>query len=83
MPALRWAALQWQTFNKAIEEWSLFFFSPRPLTLLHFFRAVGTVPPPNMVTYYAQRASEGGLLLSKATCIGPRAHGRVKSLAWL
>ncbi|KAI8470316.1 MAG: putative 12-oxophytodienoic acid reductase [Monoraphidium minutum] len=38
-------------------------------------RALGGVPQPNMVTYYSQRASEGGLVVSEATCVSETAHG--------
>jgi N-ethylmaleimide reductase len=35
----------------------------------------GAVPRPLNVTYYAQRASEGGLLISEGAPISPTAHG--------
>lgn len=38
-------------------------------------RALGGIPQPNMVTYYSQRASDGGLIISEATCISETAHG--------
>ncbi|GBF95506.1 12-oxophytodienoic acid reductase [Raphidocelis subcapitata] len=38
-------------------------------------RAIDTVPVPEMALYYAQRASEGGLMIAEATCIMPQAHG--------
>jgi len=38
-------------------------------------RAIGTVPIPEMATYYGQRANPGGLIISEATCITPAAHG--------
>lgn len=38
-------------------------------------RAIGTVPVPEAALYYEQRATDGGLLISEATCISPAAHG--------
>eukprot|EP00887_Chlorella_sp_A99_P000665 scaffold5.g665.t1 len=38
-------------------------------------RAIDTIPHKNAITYYSQRASQGGLLLTEATCISERAHG--------
>ncbi|WIA16671.1 hypothetical protein OEZ86_008141 [Tetradesmus obliquus] len=38
-------------------------------------RAPNNVPAPIMATYYGQRASEGGLIISEATAICPEAHG--------
>ncbi|KAF6263436.1 putative 12-oxophytodienoic acid reductase [Scenedesmus sp. NREL 46B-D3] len=38
-------------------------------------RAPDNVPAPVMATYYGQRASAGGLIISEATAICPEAHG--------
>lgn len=38
-------------------------------------RAIDTVPMPQMAIYYAQRATDGGLMIAEATCIMPSAHG--------
>lgn len=38
-------------------------------------RAPGNVPSQVMATYYGQRASRGGLIISEATAICPEAHG--------
>lgn len=38
-------------------------------------RAIDTVPTPPMAVYYAQRASQGGLMVAEATCISVAAHG--------
>ncbi|BDA45039.1 12-oxophytodienoate reductase 1 [Coccomyxa sp. Obi] len=38
-------------------------------------RALGTVPQINAAEYYAQRTSNGGLLISEATCISVEGHG--------
>lgn len=38
-------------------------------------RALGTIPQPAAATYYAQRATKGGLMLSEATVICPQGHG--------
>lgn len=38
-------------------------------------RAIDTVPTAPMITYYSQRASDGGLMIAEATCIMPSAHG--------
>jgi hypothetical protein len=38
-------------------------------------RAPNNVPAPIMATYYGQRASAGGLIISEATAICPEAHG--------
>ncbi len=38
-------------------------------------RAFGTVPTASMVTYYSQRASQGGFLIAEATPINASAHG--------
>lgn len=38
-------------------------------------RAPDGVPQPMMRTYYEQRASEGGLVISEATGVGPTADG--------
>ncbi len=43
--------------------------------LLACCRAIGTVPQPNMAVYYAQRASEGGLIISEATGVSERGYG--------
>jgi 2,4-dienoyl-CoA reductase-like NADH-dependent reductase (Old Yellow Enzyme family) len=40
-------------------------------------RAIGFVPQPAAATYYSQRASEGGLLISEATGISPTSLGCV------
>lgn len=38
-------------------------------------RALGGIPQPNMVEYYRQRATEGGLIVSEATCVSDTALG--------
>uniref|UniRef100_A0A383VSS5 NADH:flavin oxidoreductase/NADH oxidase N-terminal domain-containing protein n=1 Tax=Tetradesmus obliquus TaxID=3088 RepID=A0A383VSS5_TETOB len=38
-------------------------------------RAPGTVPMPAMATYYSQRATAGGLVISEATCISQQGQG--------
>jgi 12-oxophytodienoic acid reductase len=38
-------------------------------------RAPGNVPVPAMGTYYSQRATPGGLLITEATCISQQAQG--------
>lgn len=38
-------------------------------------RALGGVPQPNAVEYYRQRTSQGGLIISEATCVSAEAHG--------
>jgi 2,4-dienoyl-CoA reductase-like NADH-dependent reductase (Old Yellow Enzyme family) len=40
-------------------------------------RAIGFVPQPAAATYYSQRASEGGLLITEATGISPTSLGCV------
>jgi hypothetical protein len=50
-------------------------FCPSCLPLRPACRALGGLPQPNMVEYYRQRASEGGLIVSEATCVSEQAHG--------
>ena len=38
-------------------------------------RATGTISQPAAVTYYSQRATEGGLMVSEATCVSVSGHG--------
>jgi N-ethylmaleimide reductase len=38
-------------------------------------RAPNTVPMPAMATYYGQRATAGGLVISEATCISQQGQG--------
>lgn len=38
-------------------------------------RAIGGIPAASTVEYYSQRATEGGLIVSEATCVSPTAHG--------
>ncbi len=38
-------------------------------------RAFGTIPQPDAVIYYSQRATDGGLVIAEGTCIAPEAHG--------
>ncbi|KAL4440482.1 hypothetical protein ABPG75_003483 [Micractinium tetrahymenae] len=38
-------------------------------------RAIDSIPRSNAVEYYSQRASDGGLIISEATCISDTAHG--------
>lgn len=38
-------------------------------------RAVGNVPQPNMKTYYSQRATDGGLVITEGTIVSPYGHG--------
>ena len=38
-------------------------------------RAIGTVPQPAAATYYGQRATKGGLMISEATVVAPEGHG--------
>ena len=38
-------------------------------------RALGTVPQPAAQTYYAQRATPGGLMITEATVVAPEGHG--------
>lgn len=33
------------------------------------------MPVPDMATYYGQRASQGGLIISEGTVISPEARG--------
>ena len=44
-------------------------------SLLRARRAIGGVPPAITAEYYRQRATEGGLIVSEATCVSPTAHG--------
>ncbi|KAG0470960.1 hypothetical protein HPP92_015506 [Vanilla planifolia] len=38
-------------------------------------RSFGNVPQPHAILYYAQRASQGGLLIAEATSVSDTAHG--------
>ena len=38
-------------------------------------RAFGGIPQPNAALYYAQRSTEGGLLISEATVVSPQGFG--------
>jgi hypothetical protein len=38
-------------------------------------RSPNHLPGANVATYYGQRASHGGLIISEATAICPEAHG--------
>lgn len=38
-------------------------------------RATGTIPQPNAVTYYSQRAIPGLLMISEGTVVSPDGHG--------
>jgi hypothetical protein len=38
-------------------------------------RAPGNVPADAMAVYYSQRATQGGLLISEATCISQQGQG--------
>jgi hypothetical protein len=38
-------------------------------------RSPNHIPGANVATYYGQRASPGGLIISEATAICPEAHG--------
>ena len=38
-------------------------------------RAIGTIPQPAAITYYSQRATEGGLMITEGTCVSVAGHG--------
>ena len=38
-------------------------------------RATGTITQPAAVTYYTQRATKGGLMVSEGTCVSVEGHG--------
>lgn len=62
---LPWGAL----FDREVQIWSSNVFGDH----------AGTVPQPQAVVYYAQRASKGGLLITEATCIEIVSHATLQT----